>query len=176
MPAVHRSGAWKTIDTAGEPALDARVRSGIASPAQLRTQVLEPLLASASPPDARDGELILALALLWHDHLPEAHALVQEREGDADADLLHALLHRREGDYGNAKYWFAAVGEHPCFAALAAEAKARALPVLTPRGAWSPALMVDAVSRACGQTHVDQGLMALQRLEFTVLCAHLTAG
>jgi hypothetical protein len=73
---------------------------------------------------ARDGlhgrseELIRGLALLWHDHHEPAHAIAQAIE-NADDSLLHAILHRREPDYGNATYWFRRVGKHPCFPAIA---------------------------------------------------------
>jgi len=38
----------------------------------------------------------------WHG----AHELVQQHEGEAHADWLHAVLHRMEGDLGNARYWY----------------------------------------------------------------------
>lgn len=34
-----------------------------------------------------------------------AHDIVQSREGIALFDAIHALLHRIEGDTGNAAYW-----------------------------------------------------------------------
>ncbi|GDY11645.1 hypothetical protein LBMAG53_05230 [Planctomycetota bacterium] len=55
----------------------------------------------------------MALVLLWHDHLDAAHALVQAAEGDPDADLIHAWLHRREGDAANSRYWLREAGQHP---------------------------------------------------------------
>lgn len=39
-----------------------------------------------------------------------AHAVVQEREGDETADWIHAVVHRMEGDLGNARYWYARCG------------------------------------------------------------------
>lgn len=36
----------------------------------------------------------------------EAHDYVAEREGQADYDRVHALLHRIEGDEWNAQYWY----------------------------------------------------------------------
>jgi hypothetical protein len=59
------------------------------------------------------------LALLWHDHWDAAHEIAQSREGDPDHDLLHAMLHRREGDFANAGYWFGGSGKHPCYSLLA---------------------------------------------------------
>ena len=55
------------------------------------------------------------LLLLWHDHWPEAHAIAQAHEGESDFDLLHALGHRREGDYANAIYWLNEAGNHPVY-------------------------------------------------------------
>jgi len=43
---------------------------------------------------AREGD--------WHG----AHEIVQQHEGDARADWIHAVLHRIEGDSGNAEYWY----------------------------------------------------------------------
>ena len=48
-----------------------------------------------------------------NDDLDSAHGLAQSLEGNPTADYWHAIVHRREGDYGNAKYWFARVGAHP---------------------------------------------------------------
>jgi hypothetical protein len=35
-----------------------------------------------------------------------AHQLVQQYEGDATAAWIHAVLHKMEGDLGNASYWY----------------------------------------------------------------------
>ncbi len=48
------------------------------------------------------------LASLWHDRKGDwdrAHVIAQEIEGE-DAAWVHAYLHRREGDLGNAAYWY----------------------------------------------------------------------
>jgi hypothetical protein len=39
-----------------------------------------------------------------------AHQLCQQREGDPDHDLVHALAHWIEGDLGNRDYWYRRVG------------------------------------------------------------------
>ncbi|MCE9630400.1 MAG: hypothetical protein K8S94_06745 [Planctomycetia bacterium] len=49
----------------------------------------------------------LALAGSWD----EAHEIAQRHEGDAAADWLHAVLHKIEGDGGNARYWYRRCGK-----------------------------------------------------------------
>lgn len=51
---------------------------------------------------------------LWlaFDFLDESHAISQEL-GTAEGSYWHALMHRREPDYWNSKYWFRRVGSHP---------------------------------------------------------------
>ena len=50
-----------------------------------------------------------ALVALWHDGRGDwdaAHGVAQEIEGPTGA-WVHAYLHRKEGDLGNAGYWYA---------------------------------------------------------------------
>lgn len=44
-----------------------------------------------------------------HGDWDAAHRTVQDLE-TADAAWVHAYLHRREGDQGNARYWYARAG------------------------------------------------------------------
>lgn len=58
---------------------------------------------ASSPPD--EGPLLRAL---WHDARGEwdaAHQLAQNVD-DASGAWVHAYLHRKEGDAGNAAYWY----------------------------------------------------------------------
>jgi hypothetical protein len=56
----------------------------------------------ASRQDELRRAVDLALAKDWE----AAHAIAQRHEGDAAADWLHAVLHKMEGDDGNARYWY----------------------------------------------------------------------
>lgn len=59
------------------------------------------------------AELSPALAALWcagKGDWAAAHDIVQGHEGEADCDLVHAHLHRQEGDLGNARYWYRRAG------------------------------------------------------------------
>lgn len=57
--------------------------------------------------------LIPALEALWHlrkGDWDRAHAIVQEHEDDNAYALVHAHLHRIEGDLANAGYWYRRAG------------------------------------------------------------------
>jgi hypothetical protein len=52
------------------------------------------------------SEIVIAL---WHDAKGDwesAHDVAQSQEGVREYDLLHAYLHRKEGDNWNANYWY----------------------------------------------------------------------
>ena len=60
-------------------------------------------LTERTPPDVPR-----LLQALWHDakgDWTKAHEIAQEVE-DASGALVHAYLHRKEGDAGNAAYWY----------------------------------------------------------------------
>jgi hypothetical protein len=66
-------------------------------------------LAGEMPPP----ELNRALKALWHDangNWNAAHELAQEQE-DPAGSWVHAYLHRKEGDAGNAAYWYRRAGK-----------------------------------------------------------------
>jgi hypothetical protein len=69
-------------------------------------------LASASPPAGLND----ALRALWLDARGDwdgAHEAAQADEGGA-GDWVHAYLHRKEGDAGNAAYWYRRAGKPVC--------------------------------------------------------------
>ena len=52
------------------------------------------------------------LQALWYDakgNWDQAHHIVQEIDSDM-ASCIHAYLHRKEGDLGNAGYWYRRAG------------------------------------------------------------------
>ena len=69
-------------------------------------------LYAASAPSG----LSLALRALWLDARGDwdgAHEAAQADEGGA-GDWVHAYLHRKEGDAGNAAYWYRRAGKPVC--------------------------------------------------------------
>jgi hypothetical protein len=60
-------------------------------------------LTASTPPD-----VALPLRALWHDGRGEwetAHTVAQDIDNPTGA-WIHAYLHRKEGDLGNAAYWY----------------------------------------------------------------------
>ena len=57
-----------------------------------------------------DHSIVQALQLLRNGQWDAAHDIVQQRS-DPAACRVHALLHRVEGDDGNAAYWYRRAGQ-----------------------------------------------------------------
>ncbi|WP_276354758.1 hypothetical protein [Cohnella caldifontis] len=147
-------------------------------------------------PDGRLSALAWKAALhLWNDSLEPAHAIVQELETPTGA-ALHGILHRREGDFWNAKYWFRTAGDHPAYHGLQARASewlaewtqaggglpggpaGEAIRTIARQGIWNPYLFTDAVEIAVGrigETAAVEALEAIQHLELAAFLRYLEA-
>jgi hypothetical protein len=56
-----------------------------------------------------NNELLRAIDLAQAGDWDAAHELVQQHE-DSIAAWIHAVLHKMEGDLGNARYWYRRAG------------------------------------------------------------------
>ncbi|RLS55002.1 MAG: hypothetical protein DWH91_10235 [Planctomycetota bacterium] len=126
---------------------------------------------------ARMTTLLRAGLLLRHDFLDECHSLVQTREGDSDADRWHALMHRREPDASNAKYWFRRVGSHPIDRSLnewaAPLLRSIGQPVI---GEWDPLRFVDLCERVREHPSPENDIARrIQSKEMELLLKHCAA-
>ena len=64
------------------------------------------------------------------DDWDRAHQCVQGHEGEKDCDLVHAHLHRVEGDLSNAGYWYRRAGRSAATSPLPEEWSAIATALL----------------------------------------------
>jgi hypothetical protein len=116
MTAQAIAGLKQLLATAEPPELGPQPRVNVQSAAALNAQ-LDSLFRATDLALERQ-QLIRSLVLLWHDHLEAAHTIAQGIE-NPDGSFVHALMHRREPDYLNAKYWWRRVGAHPAFPEIA---------------------------------------------------------
>jgi hypothetical protein len=124
------------------------------------------------------AQACLAGLWLWHDFLDESHSISQDLSG-IDGSCWHAIMHRREGDFWNSKYWYRRVGDHPIFAKLAdavrplsddAPAAAR---FLGDHRSWDPFAFVDLCERATKDGGELESLCRrIQKIEWELLFDH----
>jgi hypothetical protein len=72
----------------------------------------EELQASIARDAAPPAGSTVAVQALWHDargNWGAAHQCAQE-DASRDGSWVHAYLHRKEGDVGNAGYWYSRAG------------------------------------------------------------------
>jgi len=103
-------------------------------PARKLLEALRPEQLAAQPlRDRSMADACCAGLWLYHDFFEQSHEISQRIE-TAAGSYWHGIMHRREPDASNAKYWFRRVGRHPVFAPLAEQARE-----LAAEGGVSPA-------------------------------------
>jgi hypothetical protein len=119
------------------------------------------------------AQACLSALWLYHDFLDEAHSISQSIE-TPEGSFWHGIMHRREGDYGNARYWFRRVGRHPVFDSLgkAAQELAESTKQKVP-ARWDPLWFIDfcegCVTRAEPGTELGR---RLQQQEWILLFSY----
>lgn len=160
-------------------AADSGVRSQIEALAT--TGVLARPVTSLAHADA-----LLAGVWLWHDVLDESHVLSQ-RIDSPTGSFWHAIMHRREGDFPNAKYWYARCRGHPVLSDISSRLT-QVEPDLRGRGdaalermlagpSWDPNAFVDFVVRVHrdATSPLAEVAIHLQRIEWAALFDHCIA-
>ena len=153
----------EVIDRAPEPSL----QEGLPNPEL--TDKLEAfqhphsLFPEGADIDADFAKCCLAGLYLKNNQLDPAHTLSQQTEIQ-EGSFWHGIIHRREGDFGNAKYWFGRIGNHPVLEKLKEEFG---------DDYPSPADFVDACAQATtsSQPSAEQCL-EIQQTEWELLFQH----
>lgn len=176
--AVYGPPINSLLERAGRMPLDAGTSDTAAGE---RLGMLTPagLFLGQAIADARAAQACLSALWLRFGFLDKSHRLSQGIP-TAEGSFWHAIMHRREGDYANAKYWFRRVGDHPVFAALRDGAEDIALMgddpaarVVAAQAAWDPFAFVDLCETFVTAGKADNRLWCqVQQLEWELLFDH----
>ncbi|OPH57259.1 hypothetical protein BC351_25685 [Paenibacillus ferrarius] len=169
LPALYPIEEW-------DVAMDANIEALVPS-----------TLTLGNPEQETYGMAIKAGLYLLNESLDKSHDIAQEIT-NATGSYWHALMHRMEGDYSNAKYWFNDVGHHPIFSSLIGcvreylnvkdladldnDALRQKLEVLITSPVWNPCVFIDVVELQVSLVQnpiVDGWLRHIQRYEMQLL-------
>lgn len=150
---------------------------------QLRGLTPQNVLGGTKTHDRSTACCLVSALWLYHDFLDESHTVSQSIE-TATGSFLHGIMHRREGDFGNAKYWFRRVGHHPIFTNLqeaaldicSREKPGKSTSYLLKQSDWDPFRFVDAVEQSIGKgTSCERICKQVQQAEWWILFNHIFA-
>jgi len=148
------------------------------------------MLETISPRDLIDGPVVspddaaAVMSGLWlrHDWLDESHRISQGIDTETGS-FWHAIMHRREGDFSNSKYWYHRCESHPVLRTIGIQAADVINPHPADKGlfriiaqGWNPSAFVDLVQ----QVHANPDdprhriAVAIQQIEWRVLFEHCT--
>ncbi len=123
------------------------------------------------PVSATSAACLRSLLFVAAGDLDRAHVLVQELTS-SNASYIHGMIHRIEGDFGNARYWFHQARIHPTAPEMYRRASANSLTIAS-HPVWDPDRVTDLAERA-RQTRPSEELRVILTVEFEVLVEHLS--
>jgi hypothetical protein len=113
---------------------------------------------------------IRSLLLVAAGGVDQAHRIVQEIHTH-DGSYIHGIIHRIEGDFDNARYWFRRAGTHPAAGEMYRRAFGNS-PTVASRPIWDASLVTDMVETSW-PAGVTEELRAILTIEFEVLLQFL---
>lgn len=125
---------------------------------ELRQLRPEDLFEGGAIKDRDFAKCVQSGLYLYFSALDESHRISQGIPS-ASGSYWHGIMHRQEGDWSNAKYWFRRVGTHPVFGQLEAQAGSP----------WDPYAFVDRCSTASARNSAAADLIDLQMQEWRLL-------
>ena len=126
------------------------------------------LAGEAEIADAAKLALVRGALLYALDDIDGCHRIFQDAAGDLGA-YWHGVVHRREADFDNARYWFRRAGALPFFGELHGRAAEHSTDQAKQLD-WDPYLFTGQCEQArFGDEELLRELRALQRAEFEVL-------
>jgi hypothetical protein len=131
-------------------AIDRLPELGPGKPNAAAREILGPLMFESAFPVLRDrsaAKACLCGIWLYHDCLDESHTIGQDLPEWFGA-YWHGIMHRREPDPGNAKYWFRRVTPNPVYDSLASDSAE--LGLAAQGNSWVPFDFVDRCEKERG--------------------------
>ena len=133
------------------------------------TQADDATVAGGAPVgNAKMFRLVRGGLLYALDDLDGCHQFFQDESSDLGS-YWHGMMHRREGDFDNARYWFRRAGKIPCFGELH-RAASQFSADMAKQMDWDPYLFTGMCEQArFGAEDEGKELLRLQRTEFDVV-------
>jgi hypothetical protein len=104
------------------------------------------------------------------DALDPGHRIFQDEPSDLGS-YWHGMMHRREGDFDNARYWFRRAGKLAFFNQLHREAGEHS-EIISRQVNWDPYLFAGECEQARFGAEPDKALPAVQQAEFDAVFAY----
>jgi hypothetical protein len=140
-------------------------------PAKIRDAGDETISGGREIADAKMFALVRGALLCAADALDAAHRVFQDDPSDLGS-YWHGVMHRREGDFDNARYWFRRAGRLPVFDKMH-EAAVHVSATMAKQITWDAYLLTGMCEQAkFGDTATVAECVRLQRVEFEQLFAY----
>jgi hypothetical protein len=145
-----------------DPAIVMPLGPGSATGSLPTDPTVEQCFGHTTVTDSDMAKACISGVLLLHDELDRSHTISQSID-TTTGSYWHGIMHRREPDYSNAKYWFRNVGDHPLFSELADAVG---------QSQWDPFAFIDQCEQAARTGDGVDDCLRIQMIEWQLLFAY----